>query len=127
MSAPDDELKALAEREKQLHTGLSNSDIAILDEILAKEFTYFHHQGIAESKPENLSGHKSGLYAVGAIKQLSRYAKVSGAVAVTSGRTEMIDRARGANVELHLEQTMVWIKQGALWHLLLLIETRTSP
>lgn len=127
MSVPDDELKALAEREKQLNAGLSNANIAILDEILDEEFIYFHHQGITETKPENLSGQKSGLYAVGAIEQRRRYVKVFGAVAVISGHAEMINRARGANEKLHLEQTLVWIKESALWRLLLLIETKTSP
>jgi len=114
----------IAELEEALYTGLTNSDADALGKIMSEELVYVHSQGIAETKFENLTGQRSGLYVHGPIAQRGGRTKIFGDVAVTSGVIDMVDLAHGPKITLHLQETLVWTKEADGWRLLLRHATR---
>jgi hypothetical protein len=118
MGRNDDDLRILEEREKQLYAGLTASSAEILDDVMSESLTYVHSQGIAETKRENLIGQQSGLFRHGHIERRNGETRVYGDLAVTNGLIDMVDLAHGSAQTLHLEQTLIWIKEGGKWRLL---------
>lgn len=113
-----DEASIIAEREKALYAGLTASDAAALADIFSDDVTYIHSTSIAETKEENLAGQRNGVHRHGAITPLNTRTRIFGNVAVTRGMIDMVDTAHGAPYTIRLQETLVWIKEGDTWRLL---------
>lgn len=119
-----DDLAALAACEAKLYEGLTGSDPDMLSEVFADDLVYIHSQGIAETKDENLTGQRSGLFVHGPIERLNGGTTIYGDLAVTNGQIDMVDLGHGPATTLHLQQTLVWKRDGGSWRLLLRQATR---
>jgi ketosteroid isomerase-like protein len=120
----DETAKIIAGREQALYAGLTASDADALDDVFSDDVTYIHSPGIAETKQENLIGQRSGLYKHGPITAVEKRTRIFGEVAVTTGLIDMVDTAHGAPYTMRLRETLVWIKQGGTWRLLVRHATR---
>jgi ketosteroid isomerase-like protein len=114
----------IAEREQALYAALTASDADALGDIFSDDVTYIHSPGIAETKAENLTGQRSGLYKHGPITTVERRTRVFGDVAVTCDVIDMVDTAHGAPYTFRLRETLVWIKEAGTWRLLVRHATR---
>lgn len=113
----DRDLAAIDAQEQRLYEGLRTSDVALLGRVLSDDATYVHSSAVAETKRENLIGQESGLFRHGTVVRVNGGTTVHGGLAHTSGAVEMVDSVR--DTLLHLEQTLVWVREAAGWRLLL--------
>jgi ketosteroid isomerase-like protein len=119
-----DESKAIAERENALYAALTASDADALADILSDDVTYIHSTSVAENKAEQLAGQRHGVHKHGPIATVERRTQVFGNVAVSCGMIDMVDTAHGQPFTLRLRETLVWVKEGAVWRLLVRHATR---
>lgn len=113
-----DDSSIIVDREKALYAALTASDADALADILSDDVTYIHSTSIAENKAEQLAGQRHGVHKHGAITTVERRCRVFGEVAVTRGMIDMVDTAHGAPFTMRLRETLVWVKEGDTWRLL---------
>ena len=116
--------KIIAERENQLYAALTASDYKALGDIFSDDVTYIHSTAIAETKAENLAGQRTGVHKHGPIAPLNKRTRVFGDIAVTRGVIDMVDTAHITPFTIRLQETLVWIKEGDIWRLLVRQATR---
>ncbi len=116
----------IEEREIALYEALARSDADLLGEIFSDDLVYIHSEGVADTKDENLIGQRDGFFKHGRVRRINGHTSVFGDMAVTVGAIEMIDLGHGPANDLHLEQSLVWVKENAVWRLLLRQATKSS-
>ncbi len=126
MNKEEEDLKTLERLEQRLYEGLGTSNADILGEVFSDDVVYMHSQGVAESKEDNLTGQRDGLFLHGKVVRRNGGTVVYGGMAVTSGLIDMIDLAHGPAYTLHLEQTLVWGNEQGTWRLLVRMATRVK-
>lgn len=112
-------------QEKALYEALARSDGDLLEEIFSDDLVYIHSEGVADTKYENIIGQRDGFFKHGRVHRINGCTSVFGDIAVTVGAIEMIDLGHGPANDLHLEQTLVWVKETGAWRLLLRQATKS--
>ena len=62
--------------EEQLETAMLNSDVAVLDHLLADDLIFTSHLGQIMSKQDDLEAHKSGFVKINSIDQSEQHIKM---------------------------------------------------
>ncbi|MFC4946738.1 nuclear transport factor 2 family protein [Pseudonocardia sp. GCM10023141] len=104
--------------EHDLDTALCGPDPDRPGEILAPGFTNVHFLGFAETRAEYLTGCATGVHRPAGIRRLGGRTEVFGALAVTTGRVEVVDGSSARRGTLRFDQTLVWTRDGGdAWRL----------
>jgi len=121
MSAEQD----IRDAESRLYRAMIANDGAALDALTSSELAYVHSTAVVESKTEWLAGVKRGLYDYREIKSHGVTIKVSGDLAVMYGVADFFMSTDQRPLEtLHLQFTLVWVREAGQWRLLLRQTTR---
>ena len=119
---PAEEIVAL---EQSLYRAMIGRDFATLRGLLSDDVSYMHSTGVAESKAQYLAGVADGLYEYERIESRGVRIHMYRETAVETGVVEMSVGATGEpKATLRLLFTLVWVKQGGRWQLLLRQATR---
>lgn len=114
----------IEDRERILYEGLTASSAEILDDVMSDDFVHVHPAGIAETKQDYLTGLRSGVFRHGPIRRVDGDTLLHGDMAITAGAIAVDDPARGAEVGIRLEQTLIWVNEHGTWRVLLRQATR---
>jgi Domain of unknown function (DUF4440) len=110
--------------ESRLYAALASGDAGELGELLSADFTHVHAAGFADTRPEYLAGHRSGVFRPATVRRLGGWTQSEGDLAITVGAIEVTEPG-SADARL-LEQTLVWAREDGEWRLLLRQLTKSA-
>ena len=110
---------------RALYDAMLAHDIAALDALLAEDAAYVHSPGFTETKPAFLNGVRDGLYEYQVARPVSERIMCSGDMAVVYSLLDFQGGPRGqAHPPVQLITTLVWMRRGGAWLLVLRHATR---
>ena len=98
----------IEDAEDRLRTAMLNSDVSVLDELLAPDLIFTNHLGQLLGKEDDLATHRSGLLRVEELKPSERRVRLIGDVAIVSVRTQMSGTYDGNPANGDFRFTRVW-------------------
>lgn len=94
--------------EARLRQAMLQSDLKVLDELLAPELIFTTHLGELVTKEDDLKGHQSGKLKIESLTLLEETIRIVGNVAVVLARVQIVGIYAGVPSEADLRFTRVW-------------------
>ncbi len=107
----------LQEAQRVLYDAMMRKDIAALSTMLHQDLIFVHSTAVVEDRETYLKAVAENLYQYRSIIAQPTLVRVYDGFAVMSGIVDM-------NTTLHLQVTLVWVRQDGKWVLLLRNSTR---
>jgi ketosteroid isomerase-like protein len=89
-----------------------DSDIVMLDKLLASELLFTNHLGQCMSKKDDLEAHRSGVLKLEQIKLSDQLLKIHNDLAIVSVRADISGRFAGEQSHSDFRFTRVWCKDS---------------
>ena len=102
--------KQIKEHEERLKQAMVQSDVVILDALLAPDLIFTNHLGQRMSKQEDLEAHRSGMLKIGEITTSDQAIKILDNVAVVSVQARIVGKFADTVSENDYRFTRVWSK-----------------
>jgi ketosteroid isomerase-like protein len=99
--------------EEKLRAAMLDSDVQILDELLAPELIFTDHLGQLVGKQADLDGHKSGILKLASLEPFDRHILVKNNVAIVSVRMQLAGSYNGNPTSGNFRFTRVWAQSSA--------------
>jgi ketosteroid isomerase-like protein len=114
--------------ERQWNEARAKADVAMLDRMLAPDWTVTHGDGTMNTKAEYLADLKSGARTFsGAVKEDDVVVRVYGDTAVASGTSDSAVTYNGKPSGGSLRFTRVYVKRDGRWVMIVSHATRRQP
>ena len=94
--------------ENKLKLAMLDSDVIVLDELLAPELIFTNHLGHVFSKQDDIGAHQSGIIKIKSITTSEQTIKLSNGIAIASVRAVIIGSFAGNESETDLRFTRIW-------------------
>ncbi|MEJ2635365.1 MAG: nuclear transport factor 2 family protein [Calditrichia bacterium] len=101
----------IAVLEDQLKSAMLNSDVSVLDELLADGLIFTNHLGQVTSKEDDIEAYRSGIAKIKSIKQSEKQIMVEGDAAIVSVLSHISGEFRNVQYDAALRFTRVWQKR----------------
>ncbi len=98
----------ILEAEERLRLAMLNSDVKILDELLAPELIFTNHLGQVSGKQDDLAAHQSGKFNIEALTPSECHIQVLEDVAIVTVKVHLIGSYDGAGFDNDLRFTRIW-------------------
>jgi len=98
----------IVEVEDQLRTAMLNSDVAVLNELLAPDLIFTNHLGQLLGKDDDLVAYRSGALKVASLEPSELHIRALGEAAVVSVRMQLSGTYQGAPANGDFRFTRVW-------------------
>ncbi len=98
----------IIEAEEQLRLAMLNSDVKVLDQLLAPELVFTNHLGQVLGKQDDLAAHQSGTFHIEALTPSERHIQVLENVAIVTVKVHLIGSYDGAGFDNDLRFTRIW-------------------
>jgi ketosteroid isomerase-like protein len=99
--------------EENLRLAMLDSDLKVLDELLAPELIFTDHLGQLVGKQADLEGHKSGVLKLESLAPDDRHILVKNNVAIVSVRMQLSGSYNGTPTSGNFRFTRVWAQSSA--------------
>ncbi len=108
----------ILEAEERLRLAMLDSDVKILDELLAPELVFTNHLGQVFGKQDDLAAHQSGKFKIEALTPSERHIQLRGNVAIVTVRVHLIGSYDGAGFDNNLRFTRIWtLSSSGTWQI----------
>lgn len=105
--------------EERLRNAMLQSDVAVLDELLATELVFTNHLGHLMSKEDDLAAHRSGMVKIEKIDLTGQQIKILQDAAIVTVQARIHGSFAGEMSENDFRFTRVWVKSpNADWQLI---------
>lgn len=91
------------------------ADVAVLDRILADDYTWINQEGVLRTKAQNLELIKSGGLVIPSMVTDDMKVRIYGDAAVVTGRNTFKATLEGKDFDGQERWTDTWIKRNGLW------------
>lgn len=109
----------ILEAEERLRLAMLNSDVKVLDELLAPELIFTNHLGQVLGKQDDLAAHQSGKFKIETLTPGDRRIKLKGNVTIVTVRVHLIGSYAGAGFDSDLRFTRIWtLSSSGTWQIL---------
>ena len=98
----------ILEAEERLRLAMLNSDVKILDELLAPELIFTNHLGQVSGKQDDLAAHQSGKFKIEVLTPSDCHIQLVGNVAIVTVRVHLIGSYDGNSFDNNLRFTRIW-------------------
>jgi ketosteroid isomerase-like protein len=98
----------IQDAEDRLRTAMLNSDVSVLDELLAPDLIFTNHLGQLLGKEDDLAAYRSGSLRVEELKPSERHLRLIGDMAIVSVRTQLSGTYDGNPANGNFRFTRVW-------------------
>jgi len=98
----------ILEAEEQLRTATLNSDVKVLEDLLAPDLIFTNHLGQLIGKEDDLAAHRSGILKVTELVPSEREIRLAGDVAIISVRMQLKGTYDGQPANGIFRFTRVW-------------------
>ncbi|WP_027858153.1 nuclear transport factor 2 family protein [Marinobacterium jannaschii] len=99
--------------EQRLKAAMVDSDIAVLDELLANDLVFINHLGHRASKQDDIALHQSGLLSIDSIEFTELQVRPEGNFAFVYVNAEIKGLYNGAEANGSFAFSRVWSKSGS--------------
>lgn len=103
--------------EEQLRTAMINSDVKVLDELLADDLLFTNHLGLTMTKEDDLTAHRSGFVKIESIDLSDMKIRTAGDVSVVSVTSRICGEFGGQFADASFRFMRVWEKREEQWKL----------
>ncbi len=111
--------KIIAEAENELRLAMLNSDIEILNKLLAPELIFTNHLGQVFKKEDDIAAHKSGLFKIDEINPSEQVIQLNGDIGIVLVRVKISGQFNGSPSNGDFRFTRVWAeKADGNWHVI---------
>ena len=98
----------IIEAEEQLRLAMLDSNIKVLDELLAPQLIFTNHLGQVLGKQDDLAAHQSGKFKIEALTSSERHIQLIGNVAIVTVKVHLIGSYDGSSFDNYLRFTRIW-------------------
>ncbi|MDJ0798574.1 MAG: nuclear transport factor 2 family protein [Calothrix sp. MO_167.B12] len=98
----------IIEAEEQLRLAMLDSNIKVLDELLAPQLIFTNHLGQVLGKKDDLAAHQSGKFKIEALTSSERHIQLIGNVAIVTVKVHLIGSYDGSSFDNYLRFTRIW-------------------
>jgi ketosteroid isomerase-like protein len=98
--------------EEKLRLAMLDSDVEVLDELLAPELIFTDHLGQLVDKQADIDGHKSGVLKLESLEPFDRQIIVKNNVAIVSVRMQLSGSYNGMPANGNFRFTRVWAQSS---------------
>ncbi len=98
----------ILEAEERLRLAMLNSDVKILDELLAPELVFTNHLGQVFGKQDDLAAHQSGKFNIEVLTPSDCQIQLRGNVAIVTVKINLIGSYDGTDFDNNLRFTRIW-------------------
>ena len=104
--------------EERLRQAMLDSNVSVLNELLAPEIIITNHLGQLLEKQDDLAAHESGLIKINELKPSEQHIQIHGEVAIVSVRMQIMGSYDGNPSNGDFRFTRVWaISSSGNWHI----------
>jgi ketosteroid isomerase-like protein len=96
--------------EEKLRTAMLNSNVSVLNHLLADDLIFTSHLGQIMSKQDDLEAHKTGYVKINSIEQSEQHIKMKNDLAIVSVLSQIQGEFGGEHSEAALRFTRIWQK-----------------
>lgn len=108
----------IIEAEERLRIAMLNSDVKVLDELLAPELIFTNHLGQVLGKQDDLAAHQSGKFKIEALTPCDRIIQVRGNMAIVNVKVHLIGSYEGTDFDNNLRFTRIWtVSSNGTWQI----------
>ena len=108
----------IIEAEEQLRLAMLDSDVQVLDELLAAELIFTNHLGQVLSKQDDLAAHQSGKFNLEALFTCDRRMQILDNVAIVTVKVHLIGSYEGSSFDDNLRFTRIWnLSSNGTWQI----------
>ena len=123
-AAAEEEVRAVDSRRFE---AMVRRDREALDRLLTDDLTYTHSTGQVETKAQFLASIASGAFVYTSIQPRDVQVRLSGDVAVLTGRADLRVRAQERDLDLAVRFTSVYVRRDGEWRMAAWQSTRIEP
>ncbi|MDJ0747630.1 MAG: nuclear transport factor 2 family protein [Xenococcaceae cyanobacterium MO_167.B27] len=108
----------ILEAEERLRLAMLDSDVRVLDELLALELVFTNHLGQVLGKQDDLAAHQSGKFKIETLTPSDRRIQVIGNVASVTVKVHLVGSYAGAGFDNDLRFTRIWnLSSNGTWQI----------
>jgi hypothetical protein len=105
------------QREDARIAAMIKPDPAALEELLADDLSYVHSSGVVDTKQEFVESVRSGRLKYKSFEREGLASRFYGDVAVLTGRANVMVLSSGAELDVRVRFTEVWVKRDGKWRM----------
>jgi len=106
-------VKEILDVEERLRQAMLESDVTVLDELLAPDLIFTSHMGQVLGKQDDLNAHRSGLVKISELTSSEQVVRVHGPIAIVSVRVHLVGSYAGTPSEADFRFTRIWRRSPA--------------
>ena len=104
--------------EERLRLAMLDSDVKVLDELLAPELIFTNHLGHVLGKQDDLAAHQSGKFKIETLTSSDLHIQLIGNVAIVTVKVHLIGSYEGNDFDNNLRFTRIWnLSSGGTWQI----------
>ena len=108
----------ILEAEERLRLAMLDSDVKVLDRLLAAELVFTNHLGQVLGKQDDLAAHQSGKFKIETLTPSDRRIQVIGNVASVTVKVHLVGSYAGAGFDNDLRFTRIWnLSSNGTWQI----------
>ena len=108
----------IIEAEERLKLAMRDSDVKVLDELLAPELIFTNHLGQVLGKQDDLAAHQSGKFKIETLTSSDLHIQVIGNVAIVTVKVHLIGSYEGTGFDNNLRFTRIWnLSSSGTWQI----------
>ena len=108
----------ILEAEEQLRIAMLNSDVKVLDELLAPELVFTNHLGQVLGKQDDLVAHQSGKFKIEVLIPCDHIIQVRGNMGIVNVKVHLIGSYEGTGFDNNLRFTRIWtVSSNGTWQI----------
>ena len=108
----------ILEAEEQLRIAMLNSDVKVLEQLLAPELVFTNHLGQVLGKQDDLAAHQSGKFKIEVLTPCDRIIQVRGNMAIVNVKVHLIGSCEGTSFDNNLRFTRIWtLSSNGIWQI----------
>lgn len=108
----------IVEAEERLRLAMLDSDVRVLDELLAPELVFTNHLGQVLGKQDDLAAHQSGKFKIKALTPSECHIQLMGNVALVTLKVHLIGSYAGVGFDNNWRFTRIWtLSSSGTWHI----------
>ena len=109
----------ILEAEEQLRLAILNSNVDVLDRLLAHELIFTNHLGQVLTKEDDLMAHRSGIIKVESLTSSEQYIQIQKDMAIVSVRMHLSGSYNGVASDNNFRFTRVWtLSSNNIWQVI---------
>ena len=108
----------ILEAEERLRLAMLDSDVKVLDELLAPELIFTNHLGQVLGKQDDLAAHQSGKFKIETLTSSDLHIQLIGNVAIVTVKVHLIGSYEGNDFDNNLRFTRIWnLSSSGTWQI----------